>query len=175
MGSLAVLALAAALLNSGPATAADAPSVGECLNFADMESLDAPGTSVDCSAQHNAEVFAVAVAPDALGPPSQAFLPDQKRSELCTPPGRRPGPLGIRRVDNEASKVGLVATIAGNHRVGTVQFSSVVDIAITAESPPVSRRTGGTLRMLPRRGNPHQCRQQTGPVFSKRRRWRTGR
>lgn len=87
-----VTALAGATLLGGalvavPAQAAETPEIGECLEYADLESLDSPGTSVACATEHNAEVFAVGVAPDDLGLPSQAFLPDQRRSELCTPPG----------------------------------------------------------------------------------------
>ena len=69
------------------ATTASAPAVGECLEYADIESLNSPGQTVDCSTSHNAEVFAVSTAPDDLGLPSQAFIPDQQRSDLCTPPG----------------------------------------------------------------------------------------
>lgn len=85
--SLASLALVAGIVGAPPVTAATAPIVGECLEYADLESLDSPGQAVECAQSHNAEVFAVGQAPDDLGPPSQAFIPDQQRSDLCTPPG----------------------------------------------------------------------------------------
>lgn len=85
--ALAGVALLGGALVAVPAQAAETPQIGECLEYADLESLDSPGASVACATEHNAEVFAVGVAPDSLGLPSQAFLPDQRRSELCTPPG----------------------------------------------------------------------------------------
>ena len=43
--------------------------------------------------------------------------------------GRRPGPFGIRRVDNVTTNDSVVAMIAGNHPVESDQDSSVADTA----------------------------------------------
>jgi hypothetical protein len=55
--------------------------------------------------------------------------------------GRRPGPFGIRRVDNEDLQTqDHVASIAGNHPVVVASFSTVADIVDRfAASPPLGR------------------------------------
>jgi hypothetical protein len=71
---LASLALAAGFLVGASAPAYAAPAVGECLDMpANTNPFDplVTGTSVDCEAPHNGEVFALAEYPADWGKPSE--------------------------------------------------------------------------------------------------------
>lgn len=94
-----VIALVAPVTFVPPATAAQAPSIGECreLSRPEVEARDSTVAAVDCTRRHSAETFFVGTAPASLPVPATATVRQlmDAQEQACTAE-RRDAYLGLQ-------------------------------------------------------------------------------